>query len=80
MPNDLVIQNLLPSLNNTALVQDKLRNSTFIGIDFGTSTTVVSYAIAGDANSPLKTSNMPIRQLNPDGSYTENHLVPSCIA
>jgi molecular chaperone DnaK (HSP70) len=80
MPNDLVIQNLLPSLNNTSLVQDKLRNSTFIGIDFGTSTTVVSYAIAGDANSPLKTSNMPIRQLNPDGSYTENHLVPSCIA
>lgn len=80
MPNDLVIQNLLPKLSNTSLVQDKLRDSTFVGIDFGTSTTVVSFAVAGDAATPLKTSNIPIRQLNPDGSFTENHLVPSCIA
>lgn len=80
MPNDLVIQNLLPKISNTSLVQDKLRGSTFVGIDFGTSTTVVSFAVAGDAATPLKTSNIPIRQLNPDGSFTENHLVPSCIA
>jgi molecular chaperone DnaK len=80
MPNDLVIQNLLPSLQNTGLVQDKLTNSTFIGIDFGTSTTVVSYAISGDSNNPLKIKSMPIRQLNADGSHTKNHLLPSCIA
>jgi len=80
MPNELVIQNLLPGLNNSSVVQDKLRGSTFIGIDFGTSTTVVSYAVIGDTSSPLKTNNMPLRQLNPDGSYMENHLVPSCIA
>ncbi len=80
MPNDLVIQSLLPGLTNSSLVQDKLRSSTFIGIDFGTSTTVVSYAVIGDNTSPIKTSNMPLRQLSADGSYLENHLVPSCIA
>lgn len=80
MSSELAIQNLLPKLNDTALVKDKLRNSTFIGIDFGTSTTVVTYAVVGDSQPPLKTVNMPIRQLNLDGSYTENHLVPSCIA
>jgi molecular chaperone DnaK (HSP70) len=80
MANELAIQNLLPALNERGLVQDKIRASTFIGIDFGTSTTVISYAVIGDTNSPMKTSNMQIRQLNPDASYTENHLVPSCIA
>jgi molecular chaperone DnaK len=80
MSNDLAIQKLLPSLSNTSLVREKFRNSTFIGIDFGTSTTVVSYAVIGDAGSPIKTSYMPIRQLNPDGSFSESHLVPSCIA
>lgn len=80
MPNDLVIQHLLPVLNNSSLVQDKLRSSTFIGIDFGTSTTVVSYAVIGDNTSPIKTNYMPLRQLSADGSFLENHLVPSCIA
>lgn len=80
MNDNLTIQNLLPAVTNQALVQDKLRNSTFIGIDFGTSTTVVSYAVFGDKLTPINTDTVPIRQLNPDGSFTENHLVPTCIA
>lgn len=48
MSNELTIQNLLPAVSNKEIVQDKLKNSTFIGIDFGTSTTVVSYAVLGD--------------------------------
>ena len=80
MANDLRIQNLIPTISNKEIVLDKLRNSTFIGIDFGTSTTVVSYTVFGDNLKPIKTDVMPIRQLNPDGSATENHLVPSCIA
>lgn len=80
MSNELTLRNLLPSVTNTQIVRDKLRGSTFIGIDFGTSTTVVSYTVFGDESSPIKTDVMPIRQLNVDGSYTEDHLVPSCIA
>lgn len=80
MANDLTLESLIPTVSNKEIVQDKLRNSTFIGIDFGTSTTVVSYTVFGDNLKPIKTDVMPIRQLNPDGSTTENHLVPSCIA
>lgn len=80
MPKELTIQHLLPAVTNHQVVKDKLRGSTFIGIDFGTSTTVVSYTIFGDNATPVKTDVIPIRQLNPDGSYTESHLVPSCIA
>jgi len=32
MNDNLTIQNLLPAVTNQALVQDKLRNSTFIGM------------------------------------------------
>jgi len=80
MSSELNILNLLPDVKNTSIVRDKLRNSTFIGIDFGTSTTVVSYTIFGNDNTPIKTEVMPIRQLNVDGSCTETHIVPSCIA
>lgn len=61
MSNELTIQNLLPAVSNKEIVQDKLKNSTFIGIDFGTSTTVVSYAVLGDEVTPVKTNVIPIR-------------------
>lgn len=80
MENELTIQNLLPTVTNQHVVKNKLHGSTFIGIDFGTSTTVVSYTIFGDESTPICTDVIPIRQKNTDGSFTENHLVPSCIA
>ena len=78
--NDTTINNFIPALSNTSLIRDKLRNTTFIGIDFGTSTTVVSYAVIGDTNIPIKTDTIPIIQLMHDDRHFESHLVPSIIA
>ena len=58
MANVLSIQNLIPSVSNQQIVQDKLRNSTFIGIDFGTSITVVSYTVFGSDLNPIKTDEI----------------------
>lgn len=80
MSNELSIQQLLPEVNDRTVIENKIQGSTFIGIDFGTSTTVVSYAIVGDNNTPIKTNAIPIRQLNFDGNTLSHHLVPSCIA
>ena len=80
MPNELSIQQLLPEVNDRYVIENKIQGSTFIGIDFGTSTTVISYAIAGDNSTPIKTNAIPIRQLNFDGNTLSHHLVPSCIA
>ena len=68
MPNELSIQQLLPEVNDRYVIENKIQGSTFIGIDFGTSTTVISYAIAGDNSTPIKTNAIPIRQLNFDGN------------
>lgn len=57
-----------------------LRNQTFIGIDFGTSTTVVSFALFGDRHNPIQLDTMPFQQRFVDGRVMEHHLVPSAIA
>ncbi|QTV04781.1 hypothetical protein J9309_08165 [Faecalibacter bovis] len=80
MSNQLNLGTLVPSLINNNIVQDQLKNSTFIGIDFGTSTTVISYTITGDNSTPIHSDVMPVRQKNLDGGITVNHLIPSCIA
>jgi len=80
MPKEISIKQILPEVNDKTAIERKIQGSTFIGIDFGTSTTVVSYTIAGDNETPIKTSAIPIRQLNFDGNTLTHHLVPSCIA
>jgi hypothetical protein len=55
------------------------RNSTLLVLILAISTTVVSYTGLRQFENH-KTDVMPARQLNPDGSFTENHLVPSLAA
>lgn len=61
-------------------IQATLSNATYVGIDFGTSTTTISYSIIGDINVPIETYAMPVQQLLEDGRLYESHLIPTAIA
>ncbi len=76
----LTLTALVPAVADHALVRDRLQNTSFVGIDFGTSTTVASLAVLGDAETPVRTKPIPIRQSLPDGRTYEHHLVPSAVA
>lgn len=76
----LSIGTLVPKTTQQELVRDRLQNTTFVGIDFGTSTTVASYAVPGDADTPIQAEPIPIPQKRADGSTFEHHLVPSVVA
>jgi molecular chaperone DnaK len=65
---------------NTGEYADLLGKKTFIGIDFGTSTTVASYIRLSDDNTSITVEPIKIAQNLPDGRTSRNHLVPSCIA
>ncbi len=77
---DLTIKTLVPQTTDRELVRDRLQNTTFVGIDFGTSTTVASYAVPGDERVPIRAEPIPIPQTMPDGATASHHLVPSVIA
>lgn len=57
-----------------------LGEKTFIGIDFGTSTTVASFIRLSDDKTSITVEPIKIAQDLPDGRSSRNHLVPSCIA
>ncbi|MBL0080678.1 MAG: Hsp70 family protein [Bacteroidetes bacterium] len=57
---------------------DFIHKKIFIGIDFGTSSTVVSTAQLVDGNIEIKP--IPIKQKDHSGSVTSNPLVPSIIS
>lgn len=76
----LTLRNMVPTLRDPQSVRERLLNTTFVGIDFGTSTTVASVASLGDANSPVETKPIPVRQPRADGRFYEHHLVPTAVA
>jgi len=57
-----------------------LKTKSYIGIDFGTSTTVASYIRLAEDGSHVVVAPIDIPQPQPDGRITRYHLVPSCIA
>ncbi|RUT03994.1 molecular chaperone DnaK [Dulcicalothrix desertica PCC 7102] len=61
-------------------IQSTLSNTTYVGIDFGTSTTTISYSIIGNGDVPIETYSMSVQQLLEDGRLYESHLVPTVIA
>ncbi|MCU0665273.1 MAG: Hsp70 family protein, partial [Myxococcota bacterium] len=61
-------------------VAEAMERGTYVGIDFGTSTTVVS-VIQKEANGKrLLVKPMPVVQWSDAGVQIEDHLVPTCIA
>lgn len=75
MSNIITMNSLLPLRQNLP-IQEK----TYVGIDFGTSTTVVSIAYFDRATLNIKVDTIPIEQKMEDGAITTSLLVPSVIA
>ena len=73
--NIVTINSLLPLRHNLP-TQEK----TYVGIDFGTSTTVVSIAFFDRQTLNIKVETIPIEQKMDDGAITTSLLVPSVIA
>ncbi len=74
------MESLSLSTLTSQLPDRDLRHQTFIGIDFGTSTTVVSFALFADRFSPIHLDMITFGQCFADHRETEHHLVPSVIA
>lgn len=74
--NILSIQSMLPSIASTELA----KGTTFVGIDFGTSTTVVSIATREDGENKIKTLPIKLTQVLEDGTMYQSEKLPSVIA
>ena len=70
MANDLTIQNLLPILTSDKLAEKNVTifNTTYVGIDFGTSTTAVSIAVLGNNKQPIIVKPIELNQKLTDGA------------
>lgn len=67
---------MLPSALNTQLAT----KATFVGIDFGTSTTVVSIATKESGEEKIKTLPIKLTQILEDGTIYQSEKLPSVIA
>ena len=74
--NEITTSSFLPAVRNTSL----MRGKTFVGIDFGTSTTVVSIASYDSGNNLIHTESLQLKQKLPDGAIYTSEIVPSVIA
>lgn len=74
--NILSLESMLPASGTTALAS----TATYVGIDFGTSTTVVSIASKVNGEQKIKTLPIKLTQVLEDGTIYQSEKLPSVIA
>ena len=74
--NILSLKSMLHSTLNTQLAA----RGTFVGIDFGTSTTVVSIATKENGEEKIRTLPIKLTQILEDGTIYQSEKLPSVIA
>jgi molecular chaperone DnaK (HSP70) len=82
MATDITIPGLFPAIRNTQITKPvaDLFNTTFVGIDFGTSTTVVSIATLSKQTGEILTKPIRLNQKMYDGVIMSSEKVPTVIA
>lgn len=82
MPSGITIQSLLPVVHKSQLdrISSDIKNTTFIGIDFGTSTTVVSIASLNPQTKEITTKSIWLNQKLSDGAIMSAEKIPTVIA
>lgn len=61
-------------------IERRLEDKTFVGIDFGTSTTVVSVAGYNKELQQIECTPVELEQKLSDGAILESYLLPSVLA
>ena len=74
--NILSLESMLATSDATALTS----TATYVGIDFGTSTTVVSIASQLNGEKKIKTLPVKLTQILEDGTKYQSEKLPSVIA
>lgn len=74
--NKITTTSLLPIVRNSSLMVGK----TYVGIDFGTTTTVISIASYDASSDSIHTKSLRLGQMLPDGTLHSSEIVPSVIA
>ena len=74
--NILSLESMFPASATTSLTT----TDTYVGIDFGTSTTVVSIASQVDGKRKIKTLPIKLTQILEDGTKYQSEKLPSVIA